>query len=379
VTRRPAALALALAAAACGGKHADDGTGPLDDVAADGVDDGELDGAGEGVDESGDSPELVAERIAAVQWSMGQLEGAAHLCWAAAAVDDFRLGGAITAQLTFAAPVASAAPAVSVVRDEPADPVLTPCLVRALEAFRWPPPLAGEVVQIPFEFQAPKAQYVIDRTMVAAAGGSRAIITSANTGQGAVTLLEEALGPSRGYAGTDPAVWVALSAGALRSGKKTLSLTAGDALLVGAGVSLEAASDAGTMIRVGLAGASWTAASPLVVRRKDAKAFESSAGVARLLLDPTRVKPAPPVAVIEHVFSAGVAAPTHTHEATEVVYLTAGRGTTTIDGVTLDVGPTSVVVIPPGVPHSFNVIDEIHAIQLYTPGGPEQRFKATSP
>jgi hypothetical protein len=198
VTRRPAALALALAAAACGGKHADDGTGPLDDVAADGVDDGELDGAGEGVDESGDSPELVAERIAAVQWSMGQLEGAAHLCWAAAAVDDFRLGGAITAQLTFAAPVASAAPAVSVVRDEPADPVLTPCLVRALEAFRWPPPLAGEVVQIPFEFQAPKAQYVIDRTMVAAAGGSRAIITSANTGQGAVTLLEEGAGAEPG-------------------------------------------------------------------------------------------------------------------------------------------------------------------------------------
>ena len=42
---------------------------------------------------------------------------------------------------------------------------------------------------------------------------------------------------------------------------------------------------------------------------------------------------------------------------------------------TTEVGPTTVVQIPASVPHSFAAADAVTALQLYTPPGPEQRFK----
>lgn len=366
---------------------------PGDDVAATDGDDavGASDDQGrDDGDGSTEPPEVLAERIAAVQWSMGQLENAAHLCWAAAAVDDFHVGGAFTATLTFAAPVASAPPTVRVDRDEPGDPVLTPCLVQALQAFRWPPPLAGEVVQLPFEFQVPKAQYVIDRAMVPAAptGGARRLITAANTGQGAVDLIEEALVAGVGIMPAAPTAWLVLTGAKVAIGGRVVTVVPGDVFATAAGAKVTsepggtAATATGVLLGVSLNTSTWAphaGAPPFIARAKDAKVFPRTGGSARMLLDPTRVKGGPDVAVVDQTFEAGTAAPTHTHPGTELIYVTAGRGTTTIAGVTVDVGPTSVIVIPPGVEHSFSVIDELHAIQVYTPAGPEQRFKAAAP
>ncbi len=382
---------------------------PGDDLAA--TDDGgDMAGPTDGDDADGstEAPEVLAERIAAVQWSMGQLEGAAHLCWAAAAVDDFHLGGAWTATLTFAAPVASAPPTVHVDRDEPADPVLTPCLVQALQAFRWPPPLAGETVQLPFEFQAPKAQYVIDRTMVPVSeeahrtpdsfpARTRVLVDAQNTGQAGLTVVEVAPGTTGTAAAIGAELWIATSPLAIDWKKSKRVLAVGDVVAAGAGhrVAWSGGGDfrtggaivialaGGIVPRDGVAvrapGGSGGPAAPMLALHKDAKTYTRTGGSARFVFDPTRIKGAPDVAVLEQVFEAGTAAPTHTHDATEVIYVTAGRGTTTIDGVTVDVGPTSVIVIPPGVEHSFSVIDEIHAIQVYAPGGPGQRYKAATP
>ena len=75
-------------------------------------------------------------------------------------------------------------------------------------------------------------------------------------------------------------------------------------------------------------------------------------------------------------FDAGAVIPPHVHDgATELLYVVAGRATMVVDGVTLEVGPDSVVQIPPGIEHSATVTAALDAYQLYTPAGPEQRFR----
>jgi mannose-6-phosphate isomerase-like protein (cupin superfamily) len=75
--------------------------------------------------------------------------------------------------------------------------------------------------------------------------------------------------------------------------------------------------------------------------------------------------------------AAGGAVPEHTHaKETELLYVLSGTGSMVIDGVTLPVTPTTVVQIPKGTPHQATFTEATRAIQLYTPGGPEQRFKA---
>jgi putative monooxygenase len=74
---------------------------------------------------------------------------------------------------------------------------------------------------------------------------------------------------------------------------------------------------------------------------------------------------------------AGAVIPVHVHaKETEVLYLLAGGGTMTIAGVAIAVEPTAVIQIPPGVEHSFTATAATRALQLYSPPGPEQRFKS---
>ena len=68
--------------------------------------------------------------------------------------------------------------------------------------------------------------------------------------------------------------------------------------------------------------------------------------------------------------------PEHQHALeAELLYVLSGSGTMIVDGVTLPVGPTTVVQIPAGVPHAFTAAEAVTALQFYTPPGPEQRFK----
>jgi hypothetical protein len=39
------------------------------------------------------------------------------------------------------------------------------------------------------------------------------------------------------------------------------------------------------------------------------------------------------------------------------------------------VTPTSVIEIPPNTPHAFVATEAVRSVQIYTPAGPEQRFK----
>ena len=77
---------------------------------------------------------------------------------------------------------------------------------------------------------------------------------------------------------------------------------------------------------------------------------------------------------------AGAVVLSHVHDAaTEVLYVTGGGGTMTVGGVTVPVTEDSVIQIPPGVEHAFTAAEATTAFQLYTPAGPEQRFKPAAP
>jgi len=79
------------------------------------------------------------------------------------------------------------------------------------------------------------------------------------------------------------------------------------------------------------------------------------------------------------VFLPGSTVAEHVHDGvTELLYIVSGQMEVTIGGVTRTAGAGSAVYIPADVPHSVIVkdpIEPVHVVQVYSPGGPEQRFK----
>lgn len=68
----------------------------------------------------------------------------------------------------------------------------------------------------------------------------------------------------------------------------------------------------------------------------------------------------------------------HTHPgAWEILCAVEGAGIFTLQGRAQRVGPHQVVVVPPDTPHSWqpDAKAKLVAVQMYTPPGPEQRFK----
>ena len=115
-----------------------------------------------------------------------------------------------------------------------------------------------------------------------------------------------------------------------------------------------------------------------VVRAGSAQTFRSPDGLAtmELLLEP----PDGSASYLGRaVFLPGARSPVHQHpESEELVYVLSGSGTMTLGDATLAVEKGMAVRIPAGVPHSFTVGGEepMEIVQVYSPGGPEQRFRA---
>ena len=72
----------------------------------------------------------------------------------------------------------------------------------------------------------------------------------------------------------------------------------------------------------------------------------------------------------------GWAVPEHRHpEADEILYVLEGGGKLTLNGQQIKIQADTAVFIPKNAPHSFIAGDQgIRALQVYAPGGPEQRF-----
>ena len=68
--------------------------------------------------------------------------------------------------------------------------------------------------------------------------------------------------------------------------------------------------------------------------------------------------------------------PAHTHEESdELLYVLKGGGLLKLGGRSIELSSESAAWIPKGVEHSFVAGPQgIEAVQIYSPGGPEQRF-----
>ena len=344
------------------------------------------------------SPAVQEARLAAIQKAMNDLRPAAQQCWAAAATARFDIEGELTLQIDIAAGSARA----SLVRDTARNPPLSACVVQLLSAYRWAPPLVGQTIQLPFKFSAPDGQSTIDRGLVAwnAQGkiGVRVLLDKNNTGNDAASMIELAIaaGGTTGHRWADRAeLWYFLSAGEVTSiVGGTRAVAAGDmmyvpkhsarevrpapgpaapelrAMIVIVPGGREGTVRSGAMANVEVTGVKDTPAPPVILPASAAKTYGPATIFTDALHDPTFA-----ASILQLPAGGKVPEHVHAHE-TEVLYVLAGSGTMTVNGVALPVTPTSVVQIPQGAKHGFTAATEVRAVQIYTPAGPEQRFKA---
>jgi quercetin dioxygenase-like cupin family protein len=102
-------------------------------------------------------------------------------------------------------------------------------------------------------------------------------------------------------------------------------------------------------------------------------------GGARILLDETTAPGLKEAAMSELVMLPGAVVPEHTHDlSSELLYVIEGHCTMTLDGQASEVRAGMAIFIPAGVKHAMKMdtkVEPLRAIQIYTPGGPEQRFQ----
>jgi mannose-6-phosphate isomerase-like protein (cupin superfamily) len=407
---RPRAVALVAFVAACGPK------GPPPSCATN----VSLCGAGDKpvgvvqpapIDAAGPSQD---EKLAAIQKAMNELDEGAQLCWAIAATERFDITGQITAMIDIGE---SGVGKASIVNDSARSPKLSSCLVELLGAYRWAPPLYSDTIQLPFGFKAPGGQSVIDRKHVDAKGQATqsvaVLLDEANTGNAAASMFELAIA-ANGKTGARIAerdeVWYFLATTDVATQQRQMTsnlgassnitgrarLFAGDMMFVPKGAvrelgaqstsesravvvmlpgGREGAARAGALPTPEYTVTSKAPATPVFLRANATKTF----GPATIYLEPAIVKGAPCAASIL-ALGANAKVPEHVHaNETELLYFLEGSGTITIAGQALPITSTSVVQIPPNTPHAFETSAAIRAVQLYTPAGPEQRFKKKAP
>ncbi len=338
-------------------------------------------------------------QLAAIQKAMNELDEAAQQCWAAAATERFDIEGEIALQIDVAAERSLA----QVVRDTAHNARLAACLVQLMGAYRWAPPLFGQTIQLPFRFRAPDGQNTVDRVLVAwnGQGEGQARVSVAvlldenNTGNDAASMFELAIaqGGTTGVRRADRAeLWYFLGAGEVswpaggrhpvvagdmlyvpRGGARAISAPSGSlhAMVVMVPGGREGAARGGALPTPELpAGAH--PATPVVLPASRARTYGPAMIYADVAVIPDRSLAASVLAL-----PAGGRVAEHLHASeTELLYVLAGGGTMTVNGVAMPVTATSVVQIPRNTRHGFVATSDVRAVQIFTPAGPEQRFKA---
>ena len=338
-----------------------------------------------------DAPEASQEeRLAAIQKAMNDLVGAAQQCWARVATERFDTEGSLAASIDI--PTSGPA-AVELVNDTTHSPKLAACMRDVLAAYPWAPPLHGQAIRLPFKWTAPDGQSVIDRQLipwtVQGMVSVSVLLDENNTGNDMLSLFELAIGGSTGMRVAErPELWYFLGTGSLRDAAGGHAVAAGDMVFVPPG----AARDVGgndlhvvvAMVPGGREGVARAGALPT----REVETARTRPPVT--LLPASRAKTYGPATIFAEdatihdkrlagsilALPAGAQVAEHAHaNETEVLYVLAGSGTATVAGVALAVGPTSVVQIPKAAKHSFVAATDFRALQIYTPAGPEQRFK----
>ncbi len=334
----------------------------------------------------------------AVTKVMNDFSSIAQSCWAVAATERYDIYGDLTLRVEFGAhrSVATAMPVHDTVNSE----AVTSCLIGAFAVYKFPPPLAGKTIELPFHFAKVGGQSLIDRKLVSwKAQGEVSVavlLDETNTGNPAASMFELAIkaGASTGLRSTDrDELWyflgdadvssVALPKTRVHAGDMMLARKSAAREVAAAGAELHAVIVAVPGGREGAARAgalptpemtSWRRAPlrPVVYPASAAKVY----GPVTIFVEPATANADHTLAASVLRLATGAKVPEHVHATeTELLYVLAGSGTITVAGTAVAVTPTSVIQIPPNTKHAFAVSEDFKALQVYTPAGPEQRFK----
>jgi quercetin dioxygenase-like cupin family protein len=356
-------------------------------------------------DASVDAPPVSQEQtLAAIQHAMNELDEGVQGCWAASAArerfdieGDLKLhvdigdldGGGKQATVAFLS------------QDGVRNAGFTSCVVAMATNYHWAPPLYGQSIELPFRVRHPvDGQNVIDRRLVPWNGQGKVsvavLLDEANSGNGAASMFELAVqagGTTEMRTADREEVWYFLGPATLaevgsqgkqavkagdmaymrKGGARELLATAGDvhAVVVMLPGGREGTGRAGALPTPALTSIRSAPVGPKIYPAATAKTF----GPATIYMEPT-LTGSPTFAAEILTLPAGQKVAEHVHaKETELLYVLEGSGTMTVDGTDLAVGPTSVVQIPPNTKHAFAATANFRAVQIYTPAGPEQRFK----
>jgi quercetin dioxygenase-like cupin family protein len=359
--------------------------------------------------------ETERKQLAAIEAAINAHGIAVHTCWSMAAADDYRVAGQVLLRLTLGD--GGAVAGVAIEGDSVEDPVLTECLAEMWKASEWPADLfaAGDQIRLPpFEFVAPTGgQNVVNarHALLYPIGadkksGASILLDYKNSGNsaGALTLLTLEPGfqaPLHRHTSAE-VLYVLSGTGTLRGhrrGNKPQEVKAGTAIYIPAGaphgfdagaervVALQLYAPGGPEQR--FKGVDVGGTSPVARRgRRDPEAavrahaevktyeIAGGKGTASLLFD-AESAPDNAASIGGLTLQAKTAIPIHVHaNATEILFIIEGGGTMTVAGQAREVGRLDAIQIPPGVEHAFVAgAETVKAVQLYTPSGPEQRFK----
>jgi quercetin dioxygenase-like cupin family protein len=321
------------------------------------------------------------EQIAAIEFSINQLDEGVQICWAAAAANDgYELAGHIKARVAIGAGTATA----ELVEDGTGNAQLTSCVVSLLQRFRWPPPLQGQTIELPFEFRAPRQQFVVDRSLISAHIPQRAsaamtpsisvLLDEQNAGSVDASLLLLSL-PANTSTGRRVAArsetWLFLNGATLSDGKRQTSARAGDAVTLAAGT-----------VRSIAAGA--TGSNALLLVTPGGRESSSRAGaLATPLASETQVpsqgafRMFPPTQAALGAATTSVAKLEVAIGASQYIalsalflYVTSGAATLTVDGdgVAIAIDQFSVVQLPANTRYQLQVTAPLQGFQFRPPG-----------
>jgi quercetin dioxygenase-like cupin family protein len=325
------------------------------------------------------------EKLAAIQKAMNDLSPASQQCWAAVAAVRFDIEGELAAQIEIGPPNH-----VTYVRDTTKSPKLAACMSQLLEAYPWAPPLHGQAIQLPFKFSAPDGQSVIDRRLVPFAGQGKVSVAVAldenNSGNPAASIFEVAIaagGTTGMRTATRAEVWMAIdgdaeiSAPALKATKLSLAYVP-----AGGAREIKAIGKDAHLVVVVTPGGPEGAARAGALPTPELTAILSAPVKPQILDKPVHGKgheiylETGPMSVALATIPNGTAIPEHVHaKETELLVFLAGSGTMRVNGVMIPITETSVVQVPPNTKHAFTATSDVRALQIYTPPGPEQRWK----
>jgi quercetin dioxygenase-like cupin family protein len=273
-----------------------------------------------------------------------------------------------------------------VLKDQTGVPTLAPCLQSKIQKWDLTSLQAaqGDQVVFPLAFKPEplakgEKRMLVPMSAQETQGPQRFLIDDESIGEpplasiSMLTLPGNATSPAKTRKGEQEEVVLYVLDGAFKVGADTIK--AGDALWLGAGTDRPAITPADKKpLKLLEIRAHGDGTGQKVVKGADAKAYKIAGGKgsAKLLLDGTGAK----LAVDEIDAEEGTTISAHKHQTQdEELFFLSGRSTTTVGKQTFDTAAGDALRIPANQTHSLKVTEPLKALQIYAPGGPEQRFK----